>query len=772
MKRLCLLLLLSLVFGNVYGQESYQIDGIVNTQDNSPLLYGDVILMSGVDSIPLAHTIINDGVFVFEEIEEGPYLVNISCLGYDKIYHPFLLSHDISLEFQLTENTRQLREATVTATRNTITNENGNIKIGIVNSMFANQPSTIDMLTQLPTVLVGSNGNGLSIIGKGTPLIYLENQRITLDDLIAIPLESIQSVEIINNPSAKYEAEGRSVLLITRLKSLSDGYKIQLSETAAFTRNFNNYARVNANFKKNKLELRTNFTFNDLVIWESYESETEVLGRDLTLSEEALSTGSRPQYIWSSGLHYQINEKSYLSAYAYNRTFSDDAALTSESEVQDSSSYTQIKTLSDDTSDRKFFSSNINFNRELPAGNLFIGAQYSNYGRNLSNAISNNIDNTSYIPTQSRFQDFEIDAYTTRIDLEQKVRNVNVEAGLNYYFADAIATSEINFIDSGLDDNFLYDYEESNLAAYAQFSGKHGKLNYSGGLRSETIEVKGQFRSDDTPLIDRNNTFLFPRAMLSFPVDSNYMLTLNYAKSISRPHYLNSSSISTYISPYVEYTRNVNLKPSLTQELTLTLQRKNQSLNLRFFKNDNPDYTNRFYQPAINRIQQQPDNFDQDIGMSIQLVSPFSYKFWRVTNVLMLTYSKTTDPRFTQLSTAPYPYFYTSHNFRLSSSMNAGFSFYLIGNSNTGASEMRPISNLSFSFSKTFFEKLIFSIQLNDVYRGVEWGSRIITNDVATDITYFSDIKSLQLSLRYSFGKILKSNYKNKDVDEQLDRMR
>ena len=162
------------------------------------------------------YTAANDGHFSLEEVEPGNYLLQISSLGYERFVEAVELNGDRRLEIRLRENAQLLDEVTVTAARDAVVNKNGNLKVTVDNSVFAAQPTTMDVLSMIPTVLVSADRTSLNVIGKGAPLIYLGNQRISIDELNALPVESIKDIEIINNPSARYEADGQVVLLINR----------------------------------------------------------------------------------------------------------------------------------------------------------------------------------------------------------------------------------------------------------------------------------------------------------------------------------------------------------------------------------------------------------------------------------------------------------------------------------------------------------------------------------------------------------------------------
>ncbi len=771
MKQLWFICLLFLLPINLYSQHSFTLSGNISDEQGEPLLYGDVVLLSSADSLPLKYTYIQQGYFQLDPYKDGEYLLKISCLGYEKVMVAVSLDKDIVLDFTLRENTTELAEAMVTARRNTITNKDGNIMVNVANSVFAAQSSMMDLLSQLPTLLVDPNGESVSVIGKGNPLIYLENQRITTADLNSIPVASIKSIEIINNPSARYEAEGRAVILITRIANLADGYNILLSETASLRQTFSNFAGINANFKKNKLELRTNFAYNALTFWEKLNGTDDIPNQNLNIERSSLSIGGRPQFVIGGGLHYQINKGDYISAQANTRFFTDDGDLETSSLIQQGQETNTVESFSEDSSDRSFFTSNINYNKKIKASNLFMGLQYSKYSRDLDSKISNNFNDTEFVLSQNRYQKYTIDAFSFRTDFEKKIQNTKWEIGINIYYADALAFQDFEFLDTPLAIVSNYDYLEQNYATYLQASGSINKMTYSAGIRSETTIVKGGFRDTDSLVIDRTNPVLFPRLNLNIPIDSTKSMTLNYSKSIRRPNYLNSSSISTFINPNIEYTRNANLRSTIRQELSLNFQYTNQSLTFSYTHSKYPVNTSVVYDTANDRIVSSPDNFDEESGYSLRLVSPMTYKSWNTTNVLMVSLNKLKDKRAESFEVKPYLYFYSGNRFTLSPTAHFNINLFGISKRNSGAIIQQALFSASAGISKRF-NKLTASINYNDIFQTMNWESRYTINQISNETLFFGNASDLNFSLRYSFGKISKSNYKNKDVDDNIDRMR
>lgn len=158
----------------------------------------------------------------------------------------------------------KLNEVVISQNKKSFSNQNGNIKLDVANSIYNSMPNTLDLLAKLPAVQISSDREKITIIGKGNPLIYIDNQKVGMNDLNALAVADIKSIEIVKNPSAKYEAEGRAVILIMRKFSKKDSFETSITEVASFKKDNNNYLGLSSNFKKNKIEWKANFNYNKL----------------------------------------------------------------------------------------------------------------------------------------------------------------------------------------------------------------------------------------------------------------------------------------------------------------------------------------------------------------------------------------------------------------------------------------------------------------------------------------------------------------------------
>ncbi|MFM9989032.1 MAG: TonB-dependent receptor, partial [Flavobacterium sp.] len=92
---------------------------------------------------------------------------------------------------------KKLEEVIIKNEKKVFTNKNGNLKVDVANSILKSVPNTIDLVSKLPNVIIGDNKETISIIGKGNPLLYIDNQKVSINDLNTLSVYEIKSIEII-----------------------------------------------------------------------------------------------------------------------------------------------------------------------------------------------------------------------------------------------------------------------------------------------------------------------------------------------------------------------------------------------------------------------------------------------------------------------------------------------------------------------------------------------------------------------------------------------
>ncbi|WP_310557510.1 outer membrane beta-barrel family protein [Flavobacterium sp.] len=670
----------------------------------------------------------------------------------------------------------KLEEITIKGIAKTFINKNGNLKVDIANSIFNSVPNTIDLLSKLPNIQISSDKETISMIGKGNPLIYIDNQRVGINDLNSLAVDDIKSIEIINNPSSKYEANGRDVILIIRKLSKKEGFKIDFTETASMKRKYNNYLGVNASIKKKKLELKANFNYNQLNVWESHNINYQIPEANIISNYDVEAYTERPQFVFGTGLFYKINDDDYFSFNANTRMQKDFFDINTQTFNKQNTTENKVLTASDNNNRRDFINSFFNYSKKIKSINTqwFSGFQYSRFNKNINTVVKNNFNNTLFELSQNRNQEFEVSVLSGRTDLEKTFKNeMKLEIGSLFLSANAKTDFNVfNFITNGTTFS-NYNFKEQNASAYSQLSGKIKKVNYSLGFRLENTNILGKFENEINPLIKKNYTNFFPKAQFDMAIDSSKTVTLNYSKNIVRPNYSATNQGATYINPYFIYSTNINLNPTINDEIAANFQYKDKSVRLSYHKNSNPVYADFSYDNSQNILTFSQKNFTEETGFDLTLTLPFTHKFWTTNNSVSFILNKIKDDLAIENSSKPYLYYYTNHIFKLPKKYDFSITAWGLTTQKEGVFErIQPNFMLDLALSKTFFKNWDCTLSFNDVFKNMVYKEDFTINKVSSKSNYLADTHEISLAIRYSFGKIKVSQFQEKTINEDENRIR
>jgi hypothetical protein len=670
----------------------------------------------------------------------------------------------------------KLNEVIVTKEKKMFSNKNGNIKVDVANSILNSTPNTIDLLSKLPNITISADKENITVIGKGSPLIYIDNQKVGMNDLNALTVDDIKTIEIINNPSSKYEAEGRAVVLITRKFSKKEGSQTTLSEVASFKKEYNNYLGINSSFKKNKLEWKANFNYNKLNPWESHSIGYQIPDADIISNYNvATANTKRKQFLFGGGLFYKINEDDYFSISINSKLQSEPFDINTTTYNKKGNVENNVVTHSDNKSVKNFINSFVNYSKKIKSidTQLFTGFQYSNFDQDLRSLAENNFNDTQFEWAQNSAQKFNIDVFSGRIDLEKKFKNeMKLEYGGLYLSANAKTDFKILNYDTNNTISSNYNFKEKNSAGYTQLSGNVKKIGYSVGIRVENTNIVGKFKNDDAPLINKNYTDFFPKVQLDIPIDSTKSITVNYSKSILRPNYSSTSQGATYINPYFLYSRNINLDPIINNQISSSFQYHDKSVKLSYYQNTNPVYSSFIFDKQNNILTFKETNFEKESGFNLEFALPFTYKNWTSTNNLSLTLNKIEDNSTEFIASKPYLYYYSSNEFKLPKGYTIVATAWRLTKQKEGVFERKAMFIMDLGVSKTFFTNWNYTLSYNDVFRNTIYEERFTINNITSKARYLVDSHEFSIAIKYSFGKIKSTEFKEKNIDDNSNRIR
>jgi len=588
----CLLLaFMGSVYSNCYAQtETSSVKGRVLTATNAPVDGATIILLKYPDSAIVRSAISNkNGFFELNRIKPGNYLVFIRKVGYDKFYsRQYELLADKATDMgsvTLQPLNNQLNEVTVTDKRDYIEVLPDKTVLNVDRSILAAGNSVFDVLGTAPGVRIVDN----TILFKGgqKALVAINGKTIgsftdeQLADLLkSYPSSMVSQIELIENPSAKYDAaSGGGVINIILKKSKDEGFRASVTETAAVGQDYKLGTGINLYYRTTKFNFFGTYTYADTKTPRMLDVDRNIFDdgqlTNIDVNYHSVSHTITNSFNW--GTDYSISPKQTIGALVYgyhSQAGIDKSSLTSISNngSLDSTLTTQSHV------DRAITNLNYNLNYKGSFGqhdetSLSADFDYSTYDRSSFELVDNNFfytDGSTYrdplfytdnspsnITIRSERVDFS-QALTKNSTLSLGLKNSQVNSDNTIQFDQQSDTTQ-NFLPiPSLTDHFVY-HERIN-AAYGSYNDKFGNSSLTIGLRAEQTNASGiSYHPDKT--VSSSYFNLFPTFQLTQTLDKNNQLTIGYARNITRPNYQDLNPFVGFISQYSYSTGNPFLKP-------------------------------------------------------------------------------------------------------------------------------------------------------------------------------------------------------------------
>lgn len=755
-------------------QSHFSISGEILDQKNQRLELSEINLFNNQDKI-VRSIVSQDGTFEFKNIDANTsYYIQI--VNHSKMQNelPFTLNEDYKIKIIFNPRMTELEELKIIKNRNSVKTENGNLSIDIANSALSKVANSTDLLSRLPFVRIDPNGENLSFVGKGVPLLYIDNQRVDFSLISALSVDDIKSIELIRNPSIKYEAEGKAVIKINLKKSRKEGQKLVLTETGIFQKKYSNYLSGNYQAKKNKTEWKVNASYNQINHWESngydYAIDAKAIASDYIIK----SVTKRPQLIFGANFYQELDkEGDYISLVLNSNMRPDKGDNTTVTNYSENAMNTNVQTLNRQDRNRATFNAMFNFNKNLPKldANIFTGFQYKRESDHVNYNFYDNKDFSGYEFSQFRHQLYSGNIYSGRIDIEKKFSDLfKVESGGSFNSAEAFTDNTTQFGNIKDPERLEYFFRESNLATYANLDINIKKFALKAGVRMENTIAKGENEETSVDNIERNYTDWFPSFQLSFEPNENFNYSLDYRRSISRPNYGNLASGGLYGSPYVEYRGNPLLLPSYSNTVTLNAKLKKWSITASVYEDKNPMGYTLVFDEAKNISTFMIVNFDKEIGGNLSADYELTLKKFKSQNSLSLNYDKIEDTMAVSQKSTPYIYFSTNNSYSFKKNLSFLLNASYITSRTEGIFEYNAMCliNLGVNASIRQFD---FTVRYNDVFKQMDYIQKLTYKKMSSTGTFYGNTPTISLTVKYNLGNISKSNYKEKVVNENADRL-
>lgn len=663
----------------------------------------------------------------------------------------------------------KLHEVTVLGKKDVIQTEQGNTVINIANSMLNSSNSIDELFSKLPGVNL--NSKEVSIIGKGNAIIYLDKNRITIEQLKLISIERIDKIQLITNPSAKYDSQGNAVIQILSKKILSEGFTGQIRQGLQKGVFFNQSGSISADYNTKKLSfsagLQQNSLNREVTIFSDYASrfkESPYSGS--RIYKTRMNTDFIPTY--RLGIGYDVDEKTSFSIEYKGNTTNISQAISNVNETfpkrgdpSDSSA-----TVNRGTSNWSSNSISFNINRDLDTlgSNLFFGGQYfsekEKYDFNIDEVLMDqtrdsfmNISNAGNKIMSMQINWDKFFKSGSELSVGVKLSSVKMKSNNDIFKNTA---SERNFA----------NYRELVPALFSEYKGSFKQLQYNLGVRLESTHIK---RASDL-LQNRTDTSLnylnvFPYISMSHKrKESEYGIT--YSNRIYRPTFYDLSAYVEYNGPSNLYISNPSLLPSYTNSIEVFWKWRKYVAKLGYTLIKD-EITTMYEFRSDRRIILQNRNISRRKNLYMDLTIPISWHNFNSENTVKFNVSKVTDKAYLQENSdiSPLVNIYSINTLTIPDV----FDIELLLNYSSFQSDgvFKSRSNLYTELS--VFKKLPkTNLSLRASVIDVLNNYHTIKETKFNGNFFLSDryitLNSFRVSIIWNFGNLKKSNYKNSSI--------
>ncbi len=601
LKRLFNLFILLSTFGSTFAQISNAVvSGVVRHEQTKELLpYVNIVVTDSDDSF-LTGTITNEkGIFTLEGLKTGDYLAKVSFMGFSEEVVPFhvgRLNNFLDLgTISLVESATQLEDLTVTATRMEVSAAMDKKTFAIEDNLSQQGGSVLQVMQNLPGVTIdrdgkvflrGSDKVTILIDGKQTAITGMGSQ----SGLDNIPASAIGSVEIINNPSAKYDASGMAgIINIVFKKDQEFGWNGKAGITlgvgalaekepnvAGIRKQYSFTPKVNPSFSANYKQEKTNVFVQADLLYHKQMMKNEFTERKYDngdiVHQQFLENRKQPIYNIKAGIDYNPNKRNtftFSTLFNY-REYTDLGDIPYDNENGDRLRLWQY--YENEVNQTLFATVTHKHSFMQPGHSLTSSFNYSfrrkdevfNFTNELYNPAKTGTDTTGLIADEHIFDltvDYSKPLKTGRLELGTKQRARNFPNDI--YFK----PGNNSILDPGLAGSA--EYREWLSAVYGTYIYEHKKFELEAGLRVEYANV--DYIVDPNHSVYESTGFdyidPFPNVRATWLISDKSRISVFYNRRVDRPEEKQLRTFPSYASPEILAMGNPNLQPQFTQSV-------------------------------------------------------------------------------------------------------------------------------------------------------------------------------------------------------------
>jgi iron complex outermembrane receptor protein len=589
------ILILCIVSAKVVGQTG-NITGKI-TGSNGEGLIGAIAELRLVKDSSLSKAAATDvnGAFVFESSKAGNYYIKASFIGYN-VYKGEGFAYDGSSNkniatIQLSESSIQLKSAEVTGIKPLVEVKSDMTVFNVENSINSTGSNAYELLQKAPGVVVDNNDN-IALKGRGGVMVQIDGRPSRLSETeLADYLKSVQStdveaIELISNPSSKYDAEGTAGIINIRLKK-NKNYGTNGSMTAGYAYGVEpkyNTA-ISLNKRSRKFNVHTNYSNNFGKRYNEFFLYREQ--RPYIFDQSSLSTREFVSHNYKAGVDYTLNKKHSFGLLVNGNYNTSDVKQKNRNTISDFTSLQADSILrSNQTAEQSGNNINVNLNHhyvDTMGNDLTTDFDLGYFDSDRDNFIPNEyiLPNVETPLSSTYFRSLmptTITIYSIKSDYTKKFKRGKLGVGVKVAIVETDNTFNFYNIEGGLQtldssrsNHFVYT--ENVNAAYANYQYTLKSFEFQAGLRVENTQSEGDLKSEvsaDDKNVKRDYTDFFPSAGITFNINPSNATSLVFSSRIDRPNYQELNPFENKLDELSFRKGNPFLNPQYSKKLELS----------------------------------------------------------------------------------------------------------------------------------------------------------------------------------------------------------
>jgi hypothetical protein len=772
----------------------HQLSGTVKDETNGfPVPYATIALLRPDSSAITGVMTGNDGKFIMQNVLACDYILQVSFIGYKKTFRRITIPAQSDLgNIILTESTTRMQEVVITADRPLVTMKADRFIVNVSGNIQNSGRNALDILRNTPGVLVTQNGD-ISILGNSVQVWIDGRPSLMSSEQLQAFLNSMQGgeidrIEVITNPSSRYDAEGSGGIIDIRTKKgLQYGLNGTLTAGYRQGRTDRENAGVNLNWRREKFNFFGNYTAYRTTSWEQInqinviQTSTDAIEFDQNTISKTIKPSLQNQY--RVGIDYFINSKNIMGIIA-NGNFSNSGSTALRGVTKISPAYNDIN-YSEAENIRSSNSNDIQVNMNYQSmfskqgQQLDLDFDFAHFNYVPLQQITNRYYNPSRDvisnPEQLRNTNPQItEIYSTKIDYTQPLwKNARAEMGAKA--SQSKTDNDLKYeefgngyweIDTNRTNRFILSEQIS--AAYININQRLGKFSLQAGLRGEYTRVEGKQKTT-SEVNDTTYFNIFPTFFVNYQISPKHTLGISYSRRISRPDYSYLNPFEITLDAYSFSVGNPYLTPSYTHNVQLSYM-FGQSLMTRIGYSITTDMIMRT--PVEDIVSQRHGTTFDNFGRSRIVSAMANYrrqigKIWTANLYVQGSYVINTSNEASGefVNKGGMLVVQLNNNITITPTLSAELTGLYVSRMHRGYFVIEPQGNFSIGLRQMLLKnKMTLSLTINDIFYTYKDKMRAQYESVDYTLAYKRDSRYVSLTLRYNFGSSTVRAARNKST--------